>query len=116
MDLLGLSFGHLINILYALSPLIALVITLGILCIKKVKESERIILFRRGRFIRIAGPGLVLIIPETNVTGLRIKLNDLSKEIPGWQGLPKEQLNKRTKTLLLALPKERGFNTYSWGD
>jgi hypothetical protein len=115
MDLLGLSFGQLINILYALSPLIAGIITLGILCIKKVKESERIIVFRRGQFIKIGGPGLVLIIPG-KVTALRIKLNDLNKEIPGWQGLPKEQLGKRTKRLLLALPKERGFNTYSWGN
>jgi hypothetical protein len=52
----------------------------------------------------------------TNVTVLRIKLNDLNKEIPGWQGLPKEQLDKRTQRLLLALPNERGFNTYSWDD
>jgi hypothetical protein len=94
---------------------VVLLISVGASSITRVKESERIVVFRRGRFIRIAGPGLVLIIPG-NVTVLRIKLTDLNKEVPGWQGLPKDQLDKRTKRLILALPKKRGINEYSWRD
>ena len=58
-------------------------------------ESERIVIFRVGRFFKVVGPGLVLIIPVID-KAIRIKLSD---KIPGWQELSKEQLDLEIKKL-----------------
>jgi len=120
MDVLGLPFDLLLQIIIPIVVLTMVLITLGVSSIKRVKESERIVVSRRGRFIGIAGPGLVLIIPGIDRV-LRIKLNELDEEVPGWQGLSKEELDKKIETLIQDLPKKRGMleeyslDDYSYG-
>jgi regulator of protease activity HflC (stomatin/prohibitin superfamily) len=65
--------------------------------IKSVKDDERLVVFRLGRFFKILGPGLVLIIPIVD-KGVRV---NLSEKIPGWQALSKEDLNEKIKALVL---------------
>ena len=52
---------------------------------------------RLGRFIRVAGPGLVILLPFID-RGMKVNLNE---EIPGWQGLSKMELEERIKTAAL---------------
>ena len=66
-----------------------------LLSIRISAEGERIVIFRFGRFFRIVGPGMVLIIPVID-KGIRVKL---SEKIPGWQELSKEQLELEIKRL-----------------
>ena len=66
-----------------------------LLSIRILAEGERIVIFRFGRFFRIVGPGMVLIIPVID-KGIRVKL---SEKIPGWQELSKEQLELEIKRL-----------------
>jgi regulator of protease activity HflC (stomatin/prohibitin superfamily) len=73
--------------------LVVLVI-LALRYLKRVKESERWVVFRAGRFNRIAGPGMVLLIPGIE-RGFKIDLEQLNARIPEWQILPKEELEKR---------------------
>ncbi|UCG67271.1 MAG: hypothetical protein JSW12_09915 [Deltaproteobacteria bacterium] len=65
--------------------------------IKIVKDDERLVVFRLGRFFKILGPGVVLIIPIVD-KGLRV---NLSEKIPGWQALSKEELTEKIKALVL---------------
>ena len=77
--------------------LFILAILLILASIKTVKDDERLVVFRLGRFFKILGPGVVLIIPIVD-KGVRV---NLSEKIPGWQALSKEELNEKIKALVL---------------
>jgi hypothetical protein len=65
--------------------------------IKFVKEDFRLVIFRLGRFFKVAGPGLVLIIPIVD----RVTRVSLSQAIPGWQGLSPAELEEKIKDFVL---------------
>lgn len=78
--------------------LIIILITAMILLLLSIRiptEDERIVVFRLGRFFRIVGPGLILIIPLID-KAIRVKLSD---NIPGWKELSTEQLELEIKKL-----------------
>ena len=74
-------------------------IVLGILflssSIRILKENERIVVFRLGKFLSIKGPGLVLVVPVVD----RVVRVNLSEKVPGWQGLSKMELDEKIKSL-----------------
>lgn len=72
------------------------VIILG-MSIKVIREDERIAIFRLGRFFRVSGPGLVLILP---VIDKGVKIN-LPEKLPGWRGLSEKELEEKIKELVL---------------
>jgi regulator of protease activity HflC (stomatin/prohibitin superfamily) len=65
--------------------------------IKVVKEDFRLVIFRLGRFFKIAGPGLVLIIPIVD----KVTRVSLSEAIPGWQTLSPEELEEKIRNFVL---------------
>ncbi len=67
------------------------------LCVKIAREDERIVVIRLGRFLKVAGPGLVWIIFGIDKT-VKIHLN---RDFPGWQGLPKIELEEKLKASLI---------------
>jgi regulator of protease activity HflC (stomatin/prohibitin superfamily) len=72
------------------------VIILG-MSIKVIREDERIVVFRLGRFFRVSGPGLVLILPIIDKV---IRIN-LPEKFPGWRGFSREELEDKIKELVL---------------
>ncbi len=74
---------------------IILVAFLLLSSIRVVEESQRMIVFRRGLFFSIVGPGLVLLIPLLE-KGLRV---NLAEKVSGWEELSKEQLENEIKKL-----------------
>jgi regulator of protease activity HflC (stomatin/prohibitin superfamily) len=68
--------------------------------IKILRENERLVVLRSGRFLKIAGPGMVLIIPFID-RGIRVNLD---RDIPGWQALSPMELEERMKKLVLNRP------------
>ncbi len=78
--------------------LIILLIIIVFMSLKTLRDDERLVIFRLGRFFKIVGPGMVFIIP---LIDKGVKIN-LSKEIPGWQGLPKEELDMRIKNVVMS--------------
>jgi regulator of protease activity HflC (stomatin/prohibitin superfamily) len=65
--------------------------------IKVVREFERIAIFRLGRFLKIAGPGLVLLIPLVD-KGVTVSLKE---KIPEWHTLSPKDLEERIKRYVL---------------
>ncbi len=65
--------------------------------IKILKENERLVVLRAGRFFKIAGPGMVLIIPFID-RGIRVNRD---RDIPGWQALSPLELEEKLKKLAL---------------
>ena len=63
------------------------------LSLKIAREDERIVVSRLGRFLKIAGPGLVWIIP---IIDKSMKIN-LTKSFPGWQVLSPIELEEKIK-------------------
>ena len=76
--------------------MILLAITI-IMSLKILREDERLVIIRLGRFFKIAGPGLVIILSFMD-RGIRI---NLSRDFPGWRGWSKLELDERIKALVL---------------
>ncbi len=76
--------------------LIIILVFFILLSIKILREDERIAVLRFGRFFRIAGPGLVMIIPFIEKS---IKVN-LGEIFPGWQVLSSQELEEKIKTFV----------------
>jgi regulator of protease activity HflC (stomatin/prohibitin superfamily) len=76
---------------------LAIIITLSL---KILREDERLVIIRLGRFLKIAGPGIVMILPWID-RGIRVNLNT---DLPGWQELPKVELNEKIKAFVLSQP------------
>ncbi len=79
-----------------------LVILIAIIIIsrgsKVIREDHRVVIFRLGRFLRIAGPGIVFVFPFIDEAH-RI---DLNKSVPQWLSMPKEQLDEQLKNMVLS--------------
>ena len=69
-----------------------------ILSLKILREDERLVIIRLGRLFKIMGPGIVVILPLID-RGIRV---NLSRDLPGWQGLPKVELDEKIKALVLS--------------
>ena len=67
------------------------------LSVKIAREDERIVVLRLGRFLKVAGPGLVWIILGID-KAVKIHLN---KDFPGWQGLSQIELEEKIKVSFL---------------
>ncbi len=65
--------------------------------LKILREDERMVVFRLGRFLKLVGPGWVWLIPFID-KGVKVNLN---KDIPGWQVLSKIELEERIKAFVL---------------
>ncbi len=77
-------------------PIIVLIIILAA-SIKVANEFERIVVFRLGRYFKIMGPGLVLLIPGVD-KGIKVNLKE---KIPGWHTLSSKDLEERIKQYVL---------------
>jgi hypothetical protein len=65
--------------------------------IHRLKEDEKIVIFRPACFHRVAGPGLVMVLP---IVDPGVKVN-LTLYVPGWRGLPTGGLNERVRQLVM---------------
>jgi regulator of protease activity HflC (stomatin/prohibitin superfamily) len=65
--------------------------------LKILKEDERLVVIRLGRFLKVVGPGLVWILPFID-RGIRVNLRE---SIPGWEGLSKAELDEKTRSFVL---------------
>ena len=84
-------------------PLLLLVILVFVILSKAVRivaEDQRLAIFRLGRLLTIAGPGLVLVIPIVD-KGVPVNLRE---NIPGWQGSSKSELDEKIRTFVLNQP------------
>jgi regulator of protease activity HflC (stomatin/prohibitin superfamily) len=73
--------------------IILLAITI-IISLKILREDERFVIIRLGRFFKIAGPGLVIILPFID-RGIRMSL---SKDFPQWREWSKTELDEKIKS------------------
>ena len=69
-----------------------------LISVKILREDERLAIFRFGRFFKIAGPGLVFIIPIID-RGMKI---NISENIPGWRALSKMELEEKIRAHALS--------------
>ena len=71
-----------------------------------VKENQRIVQLRLGKYFNIIGPGLVLIIP---IIDIPVVVN-LTKHLPDWQSMTNEEINENIKRLVLNDPDPKKYN------
>lgn len=71
------------------------------------EDHHRLVIYRMGKFTRVAGPGTVFLIPHID----QAMDVDLNKSIPHWRTLSKEQLDEEIKNGVLSnkiLPQTKG--------
>jgi regulator of protease activity HflC (stomatin/prohibitin superfamily) len=85
------SFVYWVIILLAITTVISL---------KTLREDERLVIIRLRRFFKITGPGIVMILPLID-RGIRV---NLSRDLPGWLGLSKTELDEKIKAFVLSKP------------
>ena len=71
------------------------------LSVKILRSDERIVIFRLGRFLKIAGPGFVWLIPVID----KGKKFNLSRDLPGWQALSETELHEKIKASVIDQPQ-----------
>jgi regulator of protease activity HflC (stomatin/prohibitin superfamily) len=71
-----------------------------IMSLKTLREDERLVVIRLGRFFKITGPVMVMILPLIDL-GIRV---NLSSDLPGWQGPSKIELEEKIRALVLSKP------------
>ncbi len=65
-----------------------------------MREDERLVVLRLGRLLRVAGPGLVLLLPSID----RVIRVNLSRKVPGWQGMTPEEIEARVRAVAFDVP------------
>ena len=69
--------------------------------LKTLREDERLVIIRLGRFFKIAGPGIVVNLPFID-RGIRVNLN---RDLSGWPGLSKIELDEKIKAFVVSKPQ-----------
>jgi regulator of protease activity HflC (stomatin/prohibitin superfamily) len=80
--------------------LLLLVMIFFLTSIRVVREDHRLVIFRLGRYLGVRGPGLVFGIPVIDKT----QDVNLTESLPRWQGLSKQDLDEKVKSLVLYKP------------
>ncbi len=91
--------------LFGMNITITVLVIGGILLVsgvKIIKEYERAVVFRLGKIMGTVGPGMIYVTPLID----RMVRVDLNKHLPGWQGLPKDELNRRVQELVRNTPRK----------
>ena len=79
------------NTLTSMLPIIVLIIVLIFNTIKILREFERAVVFRLGRFTGIRGPGLIILIPGLEKM-IRVDLRTVTMDIPGQDIISKDNV------------------------
>ena len=66
-----------------------------------LKESQRVAVFRLGRFSHVAGPGVVFPIPFID----QVCVVDLDQTIPGWTDCAPEEVKRMVEYLAKQYPE-----------
>lgn len=61
-----------------------------------LRENERAVIFRVGMSLGTRGPGIIYVIPLID----RMVRVNLDKQVPGWRGMLKDDLNQRVEKLI----------------
>jgi regulator of protease activity HflC (stomatin/prohibitin superfamily) len=71
-------------------------ISLLLLGVRNVRETERVVVFRLGRFLHLQHPGRFWIIPFVD----KIARIDLDARIPEWRSLDPTEVDRRVEDLV----------------
>ncbi len=83
--------------LQELGPTIVIIIVLLVAFGARVlRENERAVIFRLGMPLATRGPGIIYVIP---LIDRMIRVN-LDKQLPGWRGMLREDLNEKVQKLV----------------
>ena len=85
-----------IKLIVLLTPLI-IIIFLIFSTIKVIQENQRGAIYRLGKFIKIASPGVLILVPFVD----KLRTINLNEKIPGWQLLTERQIEEMVKEILI---------------
>jgi regulator of protease activity HflC (stomatin/prohibitin superfamily) len=68
--------------------------------IRIIRENQRVVVFRLGRFVGVRGPGLIYVVPFVDKT----EQYDLNKWVPDWQTLSREEVEEKIRSVALSQP------------
>jgi regulator of protease activity HflC (stomatin/prohibitin superfamily) len=93
MNIFNLGLGG------ALLPLVAVLLVLFAMSIRILREYERAVVFQLGRFWRIKGPGLVILIPGIQKM-VRVDLRIVTMDVPPQDVISRDNVSVKVSAVL----------------
>lgn len=70
-----------------------------------VKENQRLVILRFGKFEKVIGPGISLVMPFTNLA----VLVELNKHLPEWQSITEKERCTILARMVINNPDSKAF-------
>jgi regulator of protease activity HflC (stomatin/prohibitin superfamily) len=91
--------GEVVFLSLAFLPVYFIVLILVVSSIKILREYERAVVFRLGRFQAVKGPGLILILPFVQQV-VRVDLRTVVMEVPGQDVISRDNVSLKVDAIL----------------
>ena len=92
------------SLLFLIAPMIVAVIIIP-KSLLLIKENQRVVVLRIGKFHQTLSPGVHLIMPIIDIP----TVVNLSKHFPDWQSLSDQVINEKVKKLVLFDPDPKKY-------
>lgn len=89
----------ILDLQFGLAPLILLLIFLVIASIKILREYERGVIFLLGRFWKVKGPGLVIVIPGIQQM-VKVDLRVVTMDVPPQDVISKDNVSVKVNAVV----------------
>jgi regulator of protease activity HflC (stomatin/prohibitin superfamily) len=92
---------------FGLMALLFLLVGIAVLAIRILREYERGVVFMLGRFWRVKGPGLVILIPGVQQM-VRVDLRTVTMDVPAQDVISRDNISVKVNAVLYFRVAESG--------
>ena len=92
---------HLVQVLFGtLGPIVVIGLALLASAVKIVREYERVVIFRLGRFVGVRGPGIIIVIPLLERVERRVDLRTITMDIPSQDVISRDNVSLKVNAVV----------------
>lgn len=89
----------MIDLQFGLAPLVVLLVALVIAALRILREYERGVIFMLGRFWKVKGPGLVIVIPGIQQM-VKVDLRVVTMDVPGQDVISRDNVSVKVNAIV----------------
>ncbi len=89
----------MIDLQFGLAPLVVLLVALVVAALRILREYERGVIFMLGRFWKVKGPGLVIVIPGVQQM-VKVDLRVVTMDVPGQDVISRDNVSVKVNAIV----------------
>jgi regulator of protease activity HflC (stomatin/prohibitin superfamily) len=89
----------MIDLQFGLAPLVVLLVALVVAALRILREYERGVIFMLGRFWKVKGPGLVIVIPGIQQM-VKVDLRVVTMDVPGQDVISRDNVSVKVNAIV----------------